>query len=67
VVGGDLDLASLTEIPKWFNPKVGDNLWLSILTEIPENWNPTNIKGEVYINNDYSGIKPIINFINFNI
>ena len=40
-IGGSLDLAGLTAIPKGFNPTVGVSLYLDGLTAIPEGFNPT--------------------------
>jgi hypothetical protein len=40
VVGGWLNLPSLTSIPNGFNPVVGGSLWLTSLTSIPKGFNP---------------------------
>ena len=48
-IEGDLNLNSLTSIPKGFNPKVGRNLDLSGLTSIPKGFNPT-VEGALDLN-----------------
>ena len=77
VVGGILNLNSLTSISEGFSPVVGGKLLLGSLTEIPENWNPINVDDiyiveevdddSIYIIVDDDNIKPILNFMNFNI
>jgi hypothetical protein len=47
-IAGNLDLRSLTSIPKGFNPTVGGNLYLRSLTSIPKGFNPT-VGGDLYL------------------
>ena len=48
VIERGLDLSSLTEIPKGFNPTVGGSLNLYLLTEIPDGFNPT-VGGSLFL------------------
>ena len=76
-VGGSLYLRDLTEIPEGFNPVVGNDLFLNGLKEIPENLNLSKVIWCVYIgagsgDDDGNGklfenIKPMLEFINFQI
>ena len=76
-VGGSLTLSSLTSIPKEFNPMVNGDLFLDGLKEIPENLNLSKVIWCVYIgagsgDDDGNGklfenIKPMLEFINFQI